>query len=196
MEEKGKFTLIERFKKWYKNLPESKKYFEFFSALLGIPVLLTVLILNYNNLKGGKDKTPTPPPPPKTVVTVIPVTQDKDVTPTPTSTPQCKKEVGPVEISSPTEDQTLSQSPVCFTINYKDNSYCSVVWAYRIDNSSWSDFTDKSVCLYNLSNGSHKFELNVKSVVSNDQTNLVRDFNYQGGSNPTATLTPTPTSTP
>ena len=191
-----KLTLGQRFKKWYRNLPESKKYIEFFSAILGVPVLLTVLILNYNNLKGGNNQ-PTPIPTPKSSVTIIPVTVDKSASPTPTSVPECKKEVGPIEISSPTEDQTVTQSPICFGIEYNDKNYCSVVWAYRIDNSSWSDFTDKSVCLYNLTNGAHKFELNVKSVVSNNQTNLVRNFNYQGATNPTptpiSTLTPTPT---
>ena len=193
MKEVKKLTLGQKFKKWYKNLPESKKYIEFFSAILGVPVLLTVLILNYNNLQGNKEEKASPTPAPN-IVTVIPVTEDIDASPTPTSVPQCKKEVGPIEITSPTEDQTVTQSPVCFAIEYSDNSYCSVVWAYRIDNGSWSDFTDKSVCLYNLTNGQHKFKLNVKSVASSDQTNLVRNFNYQEGEAAT-TSTPTPTPT-
>lgn len=189
-------TLREKFKKWYQGLPESKKYVEFFSAILAIPVLLTVLLLNYNNLKGDQNKV-TPTPAAKNNVTIIPVTVDKSASPIPTSTPECKKEVGPVEIASPTEGQTITQQPVCFTINYKDNSYCPVVWSYKIDGGSASDFTDKSVCLYNLTFGTHKFELTVKSIVSNDQTNLVRNFDYQG-SGPTQTVTPTlsPSPTP
>lgn len=194
MVDEKKLTLGERFRKWYKNLPESKKYVEFFSAILAVPVLLTVLILNYNNIKGSNNKnSPTPIPQVKNGVTIIPVTIDKDAPPSPTSTPACKKGVGPIEITSPTEDQNVTQSPVCFNIEYKDESYCSAVWSYRIDNGQWSEYTDKSICLYNLSNGSHKFELRVKSVSSDDQTQLVRNFNYQGGSNPTVTLTPTPT---
>lgn len=193
MGEEKKLTLGERFRKWYKSLPESKKYIEFLSAILAIPVLLTVLLLNYNNLKGNNKTSPTPIPQAKNSVTIIPVTIDKDATPSPTSTPACKKEVGPIEITSPTEDQNVTQSPVCFNIEYKDESYCSVVWSYRIDSGAWSEYTDKSICLYNLSNGSHKFELKVKSVSSDDQTQLVRNFNYQGSNNPTVTLTPIPT---
>ncbi len=200
VKEVKKLTIGQKFKKWYRGLPESKKYIEFFSAILGIPVLLTVLILNYNNLKGAKTVTtivPTPPSPPKMVVTVVPVTQ-KESSPTATPIPACKKEVGPIEISSPTEGQTVNSSPVCFNIDYKDNSYCSVVWKYRIDNSSWSDFIDKSVCVYNLTSGPHTFELNVKSTASSDTTDLIRNFNFQGGINPTPTNTPTlsPTPTP
>lgn len=194
MVEQKKLAILEKVKKWHKGLPESKKYFEFISAILAIPVLLTVLLLNYSNLQKKEDKV-SPTPVARNNVTIIPVTVDKSVSPAPTSTPDCKKEVGPVEIISPTEDQTVNQTPVCLTIEYKDKSYCSVVWAYKIDGGSLSEYNDKSVCLYNLSNGSHKFELNVKSVVSNDQTNLVRNFNYQGPS-PTQTVTPTVSPSP
>lgn len=186
----------DRFKKWYKNLPDSKRYIEFISAILGVPVLLTVLFLNFNNLKSNKvTPAPTPAAPSQIVVTIVPPSGGEKEREVPTATQAaCRKEVGPVDISAPTEDQTLTQSPVCFTISYKDNAYCSVVWAYRIDNGPWSDFTDTSVCLYNLTNGSHKFELNVKSTVSTDQTNLVRNFVFQGPASPTpAPPTATPT---
>lgn len=194
MVEEKKLGLTARIKKWYRGLPDKKRYFELISAILAIPVLSTVLLLNLGNLRNEKEK-PTPTPAAKNSVTVIPVTVDKEAPATPTSTPECKKEVGPVEISSPTEDQTVTQSPVCFNVEYNDNNYCSVVWRYRINNGSWSDYADKSVCLYNLTDGQHKFELNVKSVVSDDQTNLVRNFIYQGGGS-TSTPTPTPTPTP
>lgn len=179
-------TLIERFRKWYMRLPDKKRYFEFLSALLTIPVLLTIILLNWGNLKNNKqEQKPAPTVVREKVITVIP-SQDKSLSPTPTASPACKKEVGPVEITSPKENEVVTSQPVCFTIEYNDPSYCSVVWSYRIDNSSYSDFTDKSVCLYNLSSGNHKFELRVKSVVSDDDVNLVRNFVFQG-SNPTPT---------
>lgn len=196
MEEGKKLGLTARIKKWYKGLPEKKRYFELISAILAIPVLLTVLLLNLGSLRNEKEK-PTPTTAAKNSVTVIPVTVDKEAPASPTSTPECKKEVGPVEITSPTEDQTVNQSPVCFSIKYKDKNYCSVVWSYKIDGGSSSDFTDKSVCLYNLTTGTHKFELTVKSIVSDDTVSLVRNFNYQGpGPTQAATPTVSPSPTP
>ena len=178
--------MIEKFKKWYRGLPDKKRYIELISALLTIPVLLTVLLLNWDNLKGEKKEEPTPQV--KETVKIVTIGQ-KETSPIPTVGEQCKKEVGPVEISSPKEGETVTSNPVCFNITYEDENYCSVVWSYRIDNGSWSDFTDKSVCLYNLSSGEHKFELKVKSVVSNDQVELVRNFTYDGKE---SEVTPTP----
>ncbi len=198
MEKKG---FIKWFKSWYRKLPDKKRYLEFLSAMLTIPVLLTIILINLGSLKNKSNENLTPTPAPTAVVrpqgaiTVILAPTDKDASPTPTSTPQCKQEVGPVEIVTPQEGQTATQSPVCFTISYKDNSYCSVVWAYKIDGGSLSDYTDKSVCIYNLSQGSHRFELMVKSVVSSDSTSLVRNFIYQGPV-PTQLPSPTPSLTP
>ncbi len=183
-------SLTERFKKWYRGLPEQKRYFEFIGAVLAIPVLLTVLLLNLGSLK---KEEPKPTPAPKEEIKVIIPTQEKETSPPPAGGPtsaSCKKEVGPVEISSPTENQTLTEEPVCFNIEYKDESYCSVVWSYRVDNSSWSEFTDKSICLYNLSSGDHKFELRVKSTASSDEVQLVRNFTFKGKVSPTPTPTP------
>ncbi len=177
--------MLDKFRKWYRGLPDKKRYFEFLSALLTIPVLLTVILLNWGNLKGEKKEEPAP----KETVKIVTVEPKEN--PTPTIGAQCKKEVGPVEISTPKENETVTANPVCFNVTYEDENYCSVVWSYRIDNSSWSDFTDKSVCVYNLSQGEHKLELRVKSVVSSDQVELVRNFNYQGTQN-VVTATPTP----
>lgn len=179
--------LTERFKKWYRGLPDQKRYFEFLGAVLAIPVLITVLLLNLGNLK--KEETKPTPVPKETVKVIIP-TQEKETSPSPTSA-SCKKAVGPVEITSPGEGQIVSQEPVCFNIEYKDESYCSSVWSYRIDNSSWSEFTDKSICLYNLTSGDHKLELRVKSIASSDEVQLVRNFTFKGKVSPTPSPTPT-----
>ena len=54
---------MEKFKKWlkkalfsYRALPDKKQYVEFFTALLTVPMLLTVIILNFNNLQGANKK--------------------------------------------------------------------------------------------------------------------------------------------
>lgn len=183
--------LIEKFKKWYRGLPDKKRYVEFVTALLTIPVLITILVLNLGSLKKEEKKEMLQ----SVKITVIPIEKEKPATPATTGTAQCKREVGPVEISTPKEEETVTQEPVCFTVSYKDDRYCSVVWSYRIDNGSSSDFSDKSVCLYNVTPGEHKFELRVKSVVSNDEVNLVRNFVFKTR-NPTPTITPSVTPTP
>ncbi|MCL4417482.1 MAG: hypothetical protein M1365_12460 [Actinobacteria bacterium] len=95
----------------------------------------------------------------------------------------CKKTVGPISISYPSEGETVSDNPVCITIKYDDPNYCSVVWSYRINNNTWSDYSNNSACLYNLSKGEVKFDLRIQSTVSQDQTkSLSRTFNYQGTS--------------
>lgn len=182
-------TIREKIAKWWKGVPDKKRYIELVSALLTIPVLITVILLNLGSLK-NKDEKPTSPP---QRITIVPIEKDKDTSPSPTDKPQCRKEVGPVEITRPAEDQTTSDNPVCFNIEYKDERYCSVVWSYRIDNSSWSDFTDKVPCVSNLSSGNHKFELRVRSIASSDEVQLVRNFTYKGP-DPTSTPTPTPAS--
>ncbi len=52
--------MFQRIKKWYKALPDQKKYIEFVTALLSIPVLLTVLLINLSNLNNKKEPTLTP----------------------------------------------------------------------------------------------------------------------------------------
>ncbi len=180
--------MFEGFKKWYRGLPDKKRYLELLSAVLTIPVLLTVLLLNWNNIKGSKSEQKTETKETVKVITVNP----RDTSPSPTVGEQCRKEVGPVEITAPRENEEVTSNPVCLDISYKDDNYCSVVWSYRIDSANWSDFTDKAVCVYNLSAGDHKLELRVKSVVSSDQVELVRNFTYKGKET-VVTATPTPT---
>ena len=118
-------------------------------------------------------------------------------TPTPS---QCESEIGPIEITSPKENETVSDNPLCFTIVRKNpnNKYCAVVWSQRINNSSWSDFTDREICIYNMDSGEKTLELKVKSIVSGAEKTLMRIFNYENATQiatPTLTNTPTPTVT-
>jgi len=186
--------LKEKFKKWYRALPDKKKYIEFFTAFLSVPVLITVILINLGNLNQNKKtqstvqttstpvqieiKTPTGADRPK-------MSLPPQITITPTLTPtssDCKKEVGPVSIQSPEENETVTSNPVCIEISYKIGEYCAVAWSYKINDGSWSSYTDKDICLYNLTNGSKILKLKVKSIASTDEETLERNFTYNGES--------------
>lgn len=197
--------MFQKIKNWYKELPGNKRYFELLSAVLSIPVLVTVILLNLNNLENMRSRSVE-----KEVVqkpaepTIIERIIKKEVSPTSTETPppssssstvtpqECIKEIGPVEIITPSENEVIDKDPVCIDISHL-NKYCSAVWSYRINNGPWSDYTDKSVCIYSLSPGEKKLELRVKSLVSNEQIILKRNFTV---SEPSVTPSPVPTVEP
>lgn len=179
MEEKhthrSKPNPIKRFLTSYRKIPDRKVYIEFITALLSIPVLLTVILLNLNSLTGNKDKVPTNTnATPQTVVITAPAANEKTVQ------EECIPEVGPVSISSPDDGEVITDNPVFVSINYRQGDYCSVVWSYRINGGRWSDYDDRSIALYNPPPGNIRFELRVKSVVGNDSRTLTRNFVYQG----------------
>jgi len=186
-----------------KKLPEKKPHLDFIAALLTIPLLVLTLYLNIANLK-NKNSQPTPTPvvtqktstarqsyQPQNSVTSAATT----TTPLPTATAACIKDIGPIDITSPQEGQIVSDNPVCIYINYQTGNYCSVVWAYKINHGPLSDYSNNSVCLYNLPSGNNTFELFVKSLVSTSTKSLQRNFVYKSGLQPTPTLQPSPTST-
>ncbi len=164
----------------YRALPEKKQYVEFFTALLTVPVLLTVIILNLNNLKGvnkpkddaGGDRT--------IYVTVPPSNNDKEEQ-EPTNQ-ACKKEVGPISISYPNENEVVTDNPVIINIDYDDSEYCSVVWSYRINGGRFSEYGSNNIALYNPPQGVIRLELRVKSVISSDEEIVRRNFVYEGES--------------
>ncbi len=183
-----------------KRMRVQKMHIDYVAGLLTIPVLLTAVLVNFGNLnKNEKAPTTTTPSPQVIIVTTAPnsnANTPNAQTSQTTPTPICMKSVGPVSITSPTEGQAVSDNPVCIQIDYSDSSYCSVVWSYRINGGSWSDFNNNSPCLYNLSNGNVQFQLRVNSTVSSDSTTLTRNFVYNGANNPVSTPTPTNTPTP
>src|SRR3989339_198195 len=183
-------NIVNRISKWYRDLPEKKKYVEFITAVLSVPVMLTVIIINLSNLNQQKSATNKAANDKTTPIQVI-ITEGKqgerkevpiDV-PTTTSVP-CTREVGPVSILSPRENELVVRDRVCITISTQ-SSYCSVIWSYRLDDGDWSDFTDKNICLHNLSNGNKTIQLKIKSALSNDEVTLQRSFIYQGNNEPT-----------
>jgi hypothetical protein len=200
----------------YKNLPDKKQYIEFFTALLSVPVLVTVIMLNILNLRSAnKINTPPPTPQPKQQYIYIPITSNPNTNKdsssnetntstsntlvTPTTTEPCKPAIGPVDITSPAEGDTVTDNPTSIIISYKTGEYCAVVWSYRINNGDWSAYDDKSIALYNLPQGKIKVDVKVKSIVSGDEQILTRSFIYKGTATsvtPTATPTVSPTISP
>ncbi len=194
---------VQRIKAWYRALPDKKRYIELVTAVLTVPVMVTVLYTNIRNIQGAPSANPTPLPSPQ--VTLVqtpvnsPVTQhtNTSVTPaptgatsTPTPKPECRKTVGPMKIDAPAEGETVMSDPVPIDISTQSTEYCAVVWSYRINTGSWSEYTDKSIFLYGLSPGNKTLEVRIKSVASGDQITLTRSF-IKGG----ATETPTPQGT-
>jgi len=198
--------LVDKIKLWYKNLPEKKKYIEFFSALLSIPVLMTVIILNLNNLNQQKNSTQKTTTEKITPIQIVitgggkPIDEKKvpdiftspspTITPSPTSA-SCIKEVGSVSILSPRENEVITEDSVCITISTQ-SGYCPVVSSYRLDSGDWSDYTDKNICLHSLSNGTRVVQVKIKSNSSDDIVTLQRSFIYKGNEEITITPSPTP----
>jgi hypothetical protein len=175
-------------KKSRRNLPskivKKKPYFELATAFLSIPVLITVLLLNITSLRNINNK-PTPTPPPiqsGNSFFAAPIGAGHTITPSSTVITQsaCKKALGPVSITSPNENDTVTDNPVTINIQYDDSTYCGAAWSYRINGSSWSGYDDRSVALYNLPRGQITFELRVKSIVTADEKSLIRHFIYDG----------------
>ncbi len=190
-------SVLNRMKSWYRGLPDKKRYLEFITALLTIPVLLTVLLSNVNNLQNQKRSAPatviTVQPTPSAYPSPTPETTALSVTPsatppiTATPGPQCNANIPPVTIASPQENDIVSGDPVCLEITGQGGKYCSVVWSYRINGGAWSNYTSDGVCMYGLAPGNKTLDLRVQSVVTGDQTTLTRHFTVDG------VLSPTPT---
>ena len=195
---------LEEIKKWYRGLPDKKRYVEFITAILTVPVLMTVLISNISNINNNKrnDQAATPAPLPTEKIIVITEKVDLNtpsttptITPTPTIVKQCQKVVGPVKIASPNEGQLMMDNTVCIDVAHQGgDEYCSVVWSYRLDNGSWSEYTDKQICLLNMDPGPKALEVRVKSSQSADEVTLIRNFFYKTKDAPTPTPTTVQTS--
>lgn len=184
--------MVEKLRKWYRSLPDKKVYFELLGAVLTIPVLVTVILLNLTNLSGNKkDPAPTPQiirvvetaPQKDTGVTAAPVSQGQRVSPQ----AACKKEIGPVNITSPREGEVVTKNQVCMTISYNTDEYCGIKWAVKLDNDSYSEFSDNDVCFSNISSGPHSISVKVRSKEGDEEVILQRNFQYGASGQTTAT---------
>ena len=204
-----------------RRLPDKKRYFELVTAILSIPVLLSVIVVNYANISGQKREESAydsfDPSIPITISYPTMPYQDvagdstyeiNEITPEPTliveevsiSPPHdvCIKSVGPVDIRSPQQGEIVDGNPVNVVVDYTVGEYCAVVWSYRINDGTWSEFDDKSIALFDLDTGTKNLELRVKSIASSDEKLIERIFIYQPFVTPTPTVVPTiiPTNTP
>lgn len=170
--------MFSNLKRSYKSLPDKKQYIEFFTALLTVPMLLTVITLNLNNLRGNNKPPEEPVKESRPIIVNAPSITQKE-TPSPSQEP-CKKEIGPITIAYPDENEVVIENPVIIDIDYTKDNYCAVVWSYRINNGRYSDYDDKSIALYNPPKGTIRFDLRVKSLITGETKTLTRVFSYQG----------------
>lgn len=184
--------MFDNIRAWYHQLPDKKKYVEFVSAILSVPVLVTVILINLNNLtqkNAAKQADQIPSPAiTKIVETLQPinimqsqpaVSSSPSATPAPTGTPaECLKQVGPVTIVNPHENEVVTSGSVCIKLDYQQGNYCGIVWSYSLDSSAWSDYSNSTMCLYNLATGGHVLQVRVKSAVAENQVILQRTFTY------------------
>lgn len=186
MEKVKKF--LRKTKHSYRTLPDKKQYIEFFTAALTVPMLLTVIIINLNNLKNSNKAAPAQTPTPtqeRPIVVTVPNSDSKEtVTSAPTSG-ACNKGIGPISIDYPEENSTVTDNPIQIDINYQQGDYCAVVWSYRINDGKFSEYDDKSIALYNVPSGGIRFQLKVKSIVTGEEKILTRTFTYKGSSDST-----------
>ena len=198
-------TMLEKFRHWYRILPDKKRYLEFVTALLTIPVLLTVIYTNMVSIREDKKSNTTPTPEKSEKIVIIREDENKEneksntPTPIPTlelsptqSTKECKKEVGPVKISSPSEEEIVQDDLICVKIDYTVGEFCSVAWSYKLDNNKWSDYTSSPFCFSKLDPGKHELDLRVQSVASSDEVTLERTFYIKTKEAPSPTPTPLP----
>ncbi len=194
--------VIKKFRDWYHNLPEKKKYVEFISALLTIPVLMTVILINFGSLaERNKSKQPLPTTTPTQTVIPIQIIKEEKLIPITTIPAQstqlnptssvCNKNIPPIEIVSPQENEVVMKDSVCVNLRYDKEPYCAIVWSQSINGGSWTDFSDKAYCFLNLTKGPYTIDVKVKSIVTGEETNIRRSFIFDGPSSivPTGTAT-------
>jgi hypothetical protein len=200
-------ALSKKFLLSYRKLPDKKPYIEVLTAVLSVPVLITVIMLNLNNLNSQKKESTESNAKVKEQTVYVPIesktlpkktTNNQPLADNPATSPEptahssisaCKTEIGPVAITSPEESETITDNPVSINVDYETGEYCAVVWSHRINGGSWSEYDDKSIALYNLPKGKIKLEIRVKSIASGGEKILTRNFIYNGNSQ---ALTPSP----
>lgn len=177
---------MDKLKSFLAKLKIRKQHLDWIAGLLSIPVLLTVIILNLNNLTQKKETGSENKPTEKVII----VPEVKEQAPPAVTSSVCKKEIGPISIASPKEGETVKDNPICIDINYDAQNYCSIVWSYRINNGNWSEFSTNSPCIYNAPNGEIKFELRIQSTASqSQQKTIIRNFTYEAESSATPSAT-------
>ena len=196
-------NIFSKIKNWYISLPDKKRHIELITAVLSVPMMTTVILVNLNNIQAQKNKTNS-----TASITPIQVIVDSSQTSSPSATtnatisplptkPECLKDIGPIQILSPQEGEIITTDNVCINIS-TDSKYCPIIWSYRLGTDNWSDFNNNDICLYNLTPGKKQLQLKIKSTSVDKIITLGRIFTYQTQITPTITptITITPTLTP
>lgn len=199
--------MFDKINNWYHNLPDNKKWIDLVTAVLTIPVLVTVIASNLGYIKKDEKPEVSAQNLQPTIERII-IKEEGSSTPLLKEAEADEKEVAvqspavscdvnlpEFEIIAPNENEKISADPVCLTIRQKTlGNYCSVLWAYKTNNGSWSTFTNEPICLYNSAQGDIKIEIKIKSH-NGTETTLSRNFIIEKNSpSPTvmSTLTPVP----
>ena len=103
------FGFVNKIRNWFIKLPDKKRYFELITAFLSIPVLLSVIFVNYFSIQERRNEEEKNPSPTPAVITIIErqetpanePTSKLTASPTPS---QCESEIGPIEITSPKQN--------------------------------------------------------------------------------------------
>jgi len=203
---KEKIALL---RKWWSSLPDKKKWLDLVTAALTVPVLITVILFNMNKLQDEKAQNVKDDNASPTIEVVIKgglengtnaALSDKAQSSPATGvepTPVCSLEPQPFEIISPEEGEKTDTDPVCISLEPQGEGFCPTKWAFRVNGSSYSTYTNDPICLYNMAEGSVKLEVRAKSDVSGREKTYIRNFSYQTAKNNlSVTLTLPPSLTP
>jgi len=197
--------MLNTVKNWYKKLPDRKPWIDLATAVLTIPVLVTVIIINISNLKkdgNANDTNKTSLTPtiiekvvnqyliPSAAETLISDNTDEHslVDDRESPTPVCNLDPAPYEIIFPKEGENVYVDPVCISLNKLGENFCTTQWAYRINNSSWSTYTNDPICLYNMAGGAVTLDIRTKSTVSGREKTYTRKFIYGNPVTPSQTF--------
>ena len=183
---------------------DKKKLIDLTIGFLTIPSLITLLILNLNNLKQSKvdtgDKTANNQE--KTIIIQNQPTssQSTDNNNSPKPSPivfpspgeNCNPNPDSIQIVYPKENQTVHDNPFCVTMKIdEDDNSCPLEWAYSVNHTPLSAWSSEPICFYDLKNG----KVNLKIVVKNKKSGLTKDYEvnflYQDESTATPSATPT-----
>src|SRR6266404_2072701 len=133
-------------KKKIERLYDKKPMIEFVVAVLSIPSILLLLILNLKSLTSSNNAKPTPTPSNNTSVPNFfarPISRVPKTTILPNETQApCVKGLGPVSITTPNEGDMITTNPIEVAISYDDSKYCSAVCSYGVNGSNWSDYNN------------------------------------------------------
>lgn len=189
------FRFFDNVRNYFSKLLDKKRYLEFITALLSVPVLITVLFINYMSIQERNQSPQDTQKQP--IITIVQQGDSSEKKPTPTDTVECLPEIGDINIETPQEGATISSNPLTIDVERVQDGkkYCSIVWSYRINSGTWSDFSDKDISVFNMESGEKTLELKVKSIVSGEERNITRKFIYKN-TQEVPTPTPTATSTP